>query len=77
METKTFKQAVSEGATALFVNKYEEKVDVYTIGKGDEWFSKEVCGGPHVRTTGKIGHVRIKKQEKIGTNLIRIYAELG
>jgi len=47
-------------------------VKVYSIGD----FSKEVCGGPHVTRTGKIGRVRIINQEKIGADLIRIYAGL-
>lgn len=84
-EEKTFKEALDEGALAFFGEKYSEKVKVYTIGpstasaKGGQagWFSKEVCGGPHVTHTGEIGRVRIKKQEKIGGGLIRIYAVVG
>ena len=44
--------------------------------KRSEWFSKEVCGGPHIKRTGEIGRVRIIKQEKIGSGLMRIYAKL-
>jgi alanyl-tRNA synthetase len=40
-------------------------------------FSREVCGGPHVARTSEIGHVKIKKQEKIGAGLIRIYAVIN
>lgn len=74
-ETKTLQEALKEGALAFFRNKYGEKVKVYTIGdpKG-KWFSKEVCGGPHVSSTSEIGHVRIKKQEKIGAGITRLYA---
>lgn len=74
-ETKSLKEALEEGALAFFGEKYGEKVKVYTVGdpKGD-WFSKEVCGGPHVKNTSEIGHVRIKKQEKTGAGLMRIYA---
>ena len=73
-ETKTSKEALDEGALAFFGEKYNEKVKVYTIGdpKG-EWFSKEVCGGPHVSHTEEIGRVRIIKQEKIGSGVMRIY----
>ena len=72
--TKTFKEAVDEGALAFFGEKYGEKVKVYTIGPpASGWFSREVCGGPHVSSTGKIGRVRIKKQDKIGSGLIRVY----
>jgi alanyl-tRNA synthetase len=84
-ETKTFEKAKKEGALAFFGEKYGEKVKVYTIGghltasakggqAGSPPFSREVCGGPHVASTGKIGRVRIKKQEKIGSGLVRIYA---
>lgn len=69
-ETKTFKEAKKEGALAFFEGKYGEKVKVYSIGS----FSREVCGGPHVSSTGKIGRVRMKKQEKIGAGLLRVYA---
>ena len=73
-ETKTLQEALNEGALAFFKTKYGEKVKVYTIGdpKG-KWFSREVCGGPHVDSTGKIGRVKIKKQEKIGASTVRLY----
>jgi alanyl-tRNA synthetase len=75
-KTKTFKEAVDEGALAFFKEKYGKKVKVYSIGnpaKGGQVFSKEVCGGPHVEKTGYLGHVRIIKQEKIGAGVMRIY----
>jgi alanyl-tRNA synthetase len=73
-EIKSLDEAVKEGALHFFAEKYGDKVKVYTIGdpKG-VWFSKEVCGGPHVTHTGEIGRVRIKKQEKIGSGLMRVY----
>jgi len=75
-ETKTFKGATDEGALAFFGERYGEKVKVYTIGSSPKsgWFSKEVCGGPHVKSTSEIGRVKIKKQDKIGAGLVRIYA---
>lgn len=74
-ETKSFKEAVKEGALAFFKERYGEKVKVYTIGDPRAgWFSKEVCGGPHVSRTKEVGHVKIIKQEKIGSGLVRIYA---
>ncbi len=74
-QTMTLEEAKEKGALAFFGGKYGEKVKVYTIGDSDgAWFSKEVCGGPHVKNTGEIGRVRIKKQEKIGTGLLRVYA---
>jgi alanyl-tRNA synthetase len=76
-EEKNLDFALKEGALAFFGEKYGEKVKVYTIGDSNgEWFSKEVCGGPHVSHTGEIGSVKIKKQEKIGAGLMRIYAAI-
>lgn len=72
METKSFKEAQEEGALAFFGEKYGERVNVYTIGD----FSKEVCGGPHVEKTGALGHVRIIKQERVGSGTIRVYASV-
>ena len=75
-ETKTLNEATLEGALHFFGERYANEVKVYTVGepKG-EWFSKEVCGGPHVSHTGEIGNVRIVKQEKVGSGVVRIYAE--
>ncbi|MGA3291730.1 MAG: alanine--tRNA ligase [Candidatus Microgenomates bacterium] len=71
------KEAITQGAMHFFAEKYGEKVKVYTIGDPNGiWFSKEVCGGPHVTHTGGIGGVRIIKQEKIGSGIVRIYAVL-
>lgn len=77
-ENMSYDEAVKSGALAFFQEKYASKVKVYTVGdpKG-EWFSKEVCGGPHVSKLSEIGHVRIIKQEKIGANLLRIYAQIA
>lgn len=76
-EEKSLSQAKKEGALAFFAEKYGLSVKVYTIGDPiGEWFSKEVCGGPHVSSTSEIGRVKIKKQEKVGAGVIRIYAAL-
>jgi alanyl-tRNA synthetase len=77
-ETKSYDEAIKEGALAFFGEKYADKVMVYTVGSpAHGWFSKEVCGGPHVSHTGELGRVKIKKQEKIGAGVMRIYATLG
>lgn len=72
-------KAVKSGALAFFREKYGDKVSVYTIGKDaiKDWWSKELCGGPHVKITGKIGSVRIDKVQSIGTFMKRIYASLA
>lgn len=64
------------GARAFFKERYPEKVSVYYIGKGDivNAYSKELCGGPHVKNTKEIGEIEIFKFKKIGTNMYRVYA---
>ncbi len=73
-KTMTLPEAILQGALHFFGEKYGKEIKVYTVGDPDGvWFSKEVCGGPHVTNTGVIGRVRINKQEKIGSGIIRIY----
>jgi alanyl-tRNA synthetase len=69
-------QALKEGALAFFVEKYPDIVSVYTIGPLDNWYSKELCGGPHVSSTGEIGGIKIIKEESAGAGIRRIYAQL-
>jgi alanyl-tRNA synthetase len=76
-EAVSLEKAKKDGALAFFGEKYDQKVKVYTIGGSNEkWFSKEVCGGPHVSSTSEIGHVNIFRQDKIGAGTIRLYAKL-
>jgi alanyl-tRNA synthetase len=72
MEVMKLDAARAAGARALFGEKYEENVKVYTIGD----FSKEVCGGPHVERTGLLGHFRIQKEQSSSAGVRRIYAVL-
>lgn len=72
MEIMTLDEAKAAGATALFTQKYDEKLKVYSIGE----FSKEVCGGPHVERTGGMGHFRILKEESSSAGVRRIKAVL-
>lgn len=65
-------EAKASGAIALFGEKYEQVVKVYTIGD----FSKEVCGGPHVQHTGELGKFRIQKEQSSSAGVRRIYAVL-
>ncbi len=70
-------EAEKTGAVHAFNEKYSDTVKVYYVGNSlEEAFSKEFCGGPHVSHTKEIGHVRIKKQEKIGIDIIRLYLVL-
>ena len=71
-EEMTLPEAIKQGALHFFGEKYGERVKVYSVRS----FSREVCGGPHVTRTGEIGSVRIIKQEKIGSGIIRIYVAL-
>lgn len=67
-------EALKTGAVHAFNEKYADTVKIYFVGKElRDSFSKEFCGGPHVSSTGEIGRVRIKKQEKIGSGLLRVY----
>ena len=51
------------GALCSSEAEYTDPVRVYSIGN----YSKEFCGGPHVHSTGEIGHIRIVKQGVGGT----------
>ena len=69
-EEMPLEEAKKSGAIGLFENKYGDTVKVYTIGD----FSKEICGGPHVKHTGELGHFKIKKEESSSAGVRRIKA---
>ena len=71
MEMKK-EDAINMGAEAMFLDKYGDIVTVYKIGD----FSIELCGGPHVESTGKLGHFKIKKEEASSSGVRRIKAIL-
>jgi len=71
-EVMTLDEALENGAIALFGDKYESKVKVYTIGD----FSKEVCGGPHVKNTKELGKFKILKEQSSSAGIRRIKAVL-
>lgn len=77
MEVMPLEKAKAEGARALFTNKYGEDVKVYTIGEKDNWFSKEVCGGPHVQHTAQIGEFKIQKEQSSSAGVRRIRAVIS
>jgi len=69
-------QAHEIGATGVFEHKYGEKVKVYFIGDGEQNYSKEICGGPHVTHTGELGKFKIIKEESSSAGIRRIKAVL-
>ena len=68
----TYDEAIKEGALAFFGERYPEKVNVYSIGS----FSKEICGGPHVKNTEELGKFKIIKESSAGAGIRRAYAIL-
>ena len=75
-EEMTPELAEKMGAQGVFGHRYGDVVKVYTIGDKDDPVSVEICGGPHVDRTGKLGHFRIKKQDNVGAGVKRIKAIL-
>ena len=73
VRTMTLKDARAAGALALFGDRYEEMVKVYSIGD----FSREVCGGPHVERTGLLGVFRITREQSSSAGVRRIRAVLA
>ena len=64
--------AINSGAECMFIEKYPDRVTVYSIGD----VSKELCGGPHVKNTSELGHFKIKKEEASSSGVRRIKAIL-
>lgn len=70
-------QAEKIGARMFFGEKYQDQVSVYYIGSNLETaYSKEFCGGPHVKNTRELGEFKIIKEESISTGVRRIKAVL-
>ncbi len=70
-------EAEKTGARHLFGDKYGDQVSVYFIGESMEGaYSKEFCGGPHVKNTGELGAFKIQKEEAVSAGVRRIKAVL-
>jgi len=65
-----YEEAKARCAIGVFQEKYGETVKVYSIGD----VSIELCGGPHVRSTGEIGSFKIAKEESSAAGVRRIKA---
>jgi len=64
------KKALASGIPSEFNAKYPDIVRVYSIGN----FSKEICTGPHVKSTNEIKKFKIKKEESSASGIRRIKA---
>lgn len=76
-EVKALDEALNSGALAFFREKYGENVSVYTVlGDDNEVYSKEICAGPHIDSSSKLGIFKIVKESSSGANIRRIKAIL-
>lgn len=77
METEDAKKV---GAIGYFEDEYAKlgnKIKVYFVGRGEENFSSEICGGPHVERTGELGHFTITSEKSSAAGIRRIKAEVS
>ncbi|MBK9436853.1 MAG: alanine--tRNA ligase [Chloracidobacterium sp.] len=74
-DVMNIEDAMRSGAVALFGEKYGSDVRVLSVGGGE--FSRELCGGTHVRATGDIGSFKITADEAIASGVRRIRAITG
>jgi len=75
------KQALEMGALGAFGDRYGETVKIYQMGEGDDRFSFEICGGPHVDHTAQLNEdgkrFKITKEEASSAGIRRVKAILA
>lgn len=68
----SLEEARKQNFVGVFDSKYGDVVKTYSIGE----FSKEMCGGPHVKSTGELGKFKIVKEQSSSAGVRRIKAVL-
>ncbi len=77
----TTEEAKEAGAIGYFDDKYAQlggKIKVYFVGDEEQgYFSKEICGGPHVERIGELGGFKITKEQSASAGIRRIKATVS
>ena len=77
-DVMTLKEAKACGALGYFEDTYAQlggRIKVYSVGDGEKgYYSKEICGGPHVSHTGELGFFKIQKEEAVSAGVRRLKA---